>query len=68
MFILNLKKTVHKNQERIKLEYRYEKDGLLDGLVRNFPERKWSRTMQCWHIPDCEKYKDLVKEHFKHPN
>ena len=42
-------KIVHRNETRIQLTYKYDKT--IDNLVRNFPGRKWSKTLKSWHIP-----------------
>jgi site-specific recombinase XerD len=43
---------LHKNEKRIRLEFRY--DAAKADAVKKIEGRRWSKTMQAWHIP-CKK-------------
>ncbi|MBN1251929.1 MAG: tyrosine-type recombinase/integrase [Bacteroidales bacterium] len=49
--------TSHMNENRLKLLFDFDKD-LID-IVKTIPNRKWSKTMNCWHIPDTESINTL---------
>jgi integrase/recombinase XerD len=40
----------HKGENRIALHFAYS--GKLNNRARKNPEARWSRSLQCWHIPD----------------
>ncbi len=40
---------VHKNEKRLKLQFEF--DAELSGKLKNIPDCKWSKTMNCWHVP-----------------
>jgi integrase/recombinase XerD len=49
MQTIRIEPAVHKEEQRIKLLFGYDKE--LISLVRKIPGSAWSRTMKCWHIP-----------------
>ena len=58
METITVNETVHRRQQRYKLEFPY--NSKLTEKVRAIPGRQWSRTMKCWHIPpDTELLKDF---------
>ena len=46
-----LKPLQHRNTLCIAIYYQY--DPFIDKLIRKLPARSWSRTHQCWYIPDA---------------
>jgi len=46
---VRIKYCIHKGEQRLKMVFDYNK-ALID-TVRSAPGRKWSSTMQCWHLP-----------------
>ncbi len=62
MYILNLKRISHKEQDRIAVHFEFDKS--LISCMRSVKGRKWSRTLKCWHIPDNKESVDSLKYHF----
>lgn len=57
--VIEIKKLTHKSQSRIGLFFVYNEE--LIRLVRKLPERKWSNSKKCWHIPYQRSFKSLLK-------
>ena len=57
----------HHGETRLKLLFKYDND--LINIVKGIDGRKWSKTMQCWHIPansDLNKVFDSTSTKEKH--
>ncbi len=50
----------HRGEDRIKLVFDY--DTRLIEKVKKIPERAWSRTMKCWHIPLNQSSKEYLQK------
>ncbi|HSH50305.1 MAG TPA: tyrosine-type recombinase/integrase [Bacteroidales bacterium] len=56
MYTIFTEKALHKGQHRLKVIFRYNEDIL--QRLREVEDARWSRAMNCWHIPytqDCIK-------------
>jgi len=51
--MVHIERIIHKGEKRIKIIFGYDKD--IIARVKQIPDAKWSRTMNCWHVPDNEK-------------
>ena len=49
--------TCHRHENRLKLLFDFDID-LID-IVKTIPNRRWSETMNCWHIPATESINKL---------
>jgi integrase/recombinase XerD len=45
-----ISKIIHRNSERIKVEFPYNKD--ITALIKQVNDARWSQTLRAWHIPD----------------
>ena len=45
-----VERVIHDGESRVALRFPY--DAELIALVKVLPDAKWSRTMNCWHLPD----------------
>jgi integrase/recombinase XerD len=41
---------IHGGESRVTLKFPYDKE--LISIIKEFPEARWSGTMNCWHIKD----------------
>jgi integrase/recombinase XerD len=60
---IRLKPLVHKNEERLFLEFAYDTE--LITLAKNIPGILWSQTRKGWHIPASQELIDTVAELFE---
>jgi integrase/recombinase XerD len=60
---ITLKREEYKNEKRILLYFSYDSE-LID-LTRQISDASWSRTLQCWHVPDKEGIVNVIFEVFK---
>ena len=61
--IIYTEETKHRGDHRIKLIFNYNKEMIDD--IRSIPGRRWSKTMNCWHIPHQTKYLDYLNNYFQ---
>lgn len=47
---ISYRKGVHRGEERLLLDIPYDKD--IIEKIKMIPGRKWSKTKNCWHVPD----------------
>lgn len=53
-------KIFHNNQNRIKIDFPFDKDKVL--LLKQLEDVKWSKTQNAWHIPYTKKsFDELLK-------
>jgi|WetSurSiteA1Bulk_404760.scaffolds.fasta_scaffold65244_2 hypothetical protein len=45
-----VERVIHDGESRVVLRFPYDTE--LIALVKGLPDAKWSRTMNCWHLPD----------------
>ncbi len=55
--------TKHRGDKRVKLIFSYNRKIITD--IREIPGRRWSKTMQCWHIPYQPEYLSYLNDYFK---
>ena len=60
--IINVEKTVHRNQPRLKLLF--DRDDELIQQVRKIQDCRWSATMRCWHIPYYDNHLEFLNRKF----
>jgi integrase/recombinase XerD len=53
-------RVIHYGENRVILKFPYDKE--LISILKELPEARWSRTMNCWHIKDG---RDVVHELFR---
>jgi len=49
---ITLKKGFHRNQNIVRIEFPYDQKVI--DLLRKETTSKWSRTMECWYLPESE--------------
>jgi len=49
MKIIRSRVAMHHNRQRVLLIFDY--DPVLVGKIKELPDRRWSKTLNCWHIP-----------------
>ena len=54
--------TIHRGDYRVKLMFEYNNEIITD--IRSIPGRRWSKTMNCWHIPYKEGYLNYLDAFF----
>ncbi|MFO7827700.1 MAG: tyrosine-type recombinase/integrase [Bacteroidales bacterium] len=59
-----IQKELHRGERRLKIIFRYNDDILRQ--LKEIPDTRWSRTMQCWHIPYTKDYKENLAKKFKY--
>jgi len=62
MKIIHTRIAMHHNKQRVLLIFGY--DPLLVGKIKELPGRKWSKTLNCWHIPYQKDYIDFLNDGF----
>jgi hypothetical protein len=60
--IMTYERIVHRNQARIQLNFPYQTDWI--AQVKSIPDRKWSQSRKCWHIPATQESFELLKTLF----
>jgi hypothetical protein len=58
-----VRKVVHKGNDRIALIFPY--DRMLIEISRQLSGSQWSRTMNCWHIPDSSESVSELRKAFQ---
>ncbi|MBL7135232.1 MAG: site-specific integrase [Candidatus Marinimicrobia bacterium] len=53
---------MHHNRQRVLLIFDY--DPLLVGKIKELPDRRWSKTLNCWHIPFRNDYIVFLNDRF----
>ncbi len=61
---VRIKVMEHKGQKRIALFYTYSVGDTLDQHTRLLPNRIYSQTKKCWHIPFRDDYQDYLKAYY----
>ena len=56
---------IHRGERRIGLQYDYHADGKVDYVTRGLPDRRFSATKKCWHIPYRNDYKSYIRENYR---
>jgi integrase/recombinase XerD len=64
MKTIRLIRSVHKNEERLFLEFDYDTE--LIAIAKAIPGIAWSRTRKCWHIPDTKDAYEQLLSVFPH--
>ena len=64
MYTIFTEKTRHKGQPRIKVLFGYNED--IIQRLRELDDVRWSRTMNCWHIPNTQDCIENLAQKFKH--
>jgi integrase/recombinase XerD len=59
---LNISRTFHRNQNRLKVDFPYNQE--LSGLLKQINDAKWSKTLKAWHIPDTDESFNQLKSLF----
>jgi site-specific recombinase XerD len=54
--------TEHRGEKRVKLLFDYDREKI--DLIRKLPGRRWSKTMNCWHIPYKKDYLRYLTNQF----
>ena len=62
MAILIVKPTIHRDEHRIGLRYRFAAGSDIDRITRQLPGRLYSATNRMWHIPWREDYRDYLHQ------
>lgn len=60
---INLKRANYKNENRLLLEFAYNKDLIV--LIKQLPDAKWSNSLKAWHIADTKENFNAVFLLFK---
>ena len=61
--IIYTEEVQHRGEDRIKLIFSYNKEMIDD--IRTIPGRRWSKTLNCWHIPHKNDYPDYLNNFFR---
>lgn len=61
--IIVLKKIIHRQQERIAVEFKYSLK--VQANIKSLPGIRWSQTHQCWHLPFSKGAYDLFVQKVK---
>jgi len=61
--VIKIEQISHNGTSRIGLFFDY--DEKLIQVVKEFPDRKWSQTKKCWHLPVTKNYKSNLFFKFK---
>lgn len=64
MHTIFIEKVLHKGERRLKVIFRYNNDILRQ--LKEINGTRWSRTMDCWHIPFTKNYKENLIKKFKY--
>ena len=56
---------IHRGEHRIALQYGCHADGKVDYVTRGLPDRRFSATKKCWHIPYRKDYKSYIRENYR---
>jgi site-specific recombinase XerD len=59
---MRISKIVHRDQERIRVEFPYNKHYV--SKLKQIPDARWSRTLKAWHIPYTKEAFALLKSVF----
>jgi len=62
MKIIRTRIAIHHNQRRILLIFDYDPE--LVGKIKELPGRRWSKTLNCWHIPYQKDYLTFLNNRF----
>jgi len=62
MKIIRIRIAMHHNGQRVLLIFDY--DPLLVGKIKKLPDRRWSKTLNCWHIPFRDDYLVFLNDRF----
>ena len=65
-FTITLSKIEHKGQQRIKVEFK--RNPTLISKIKSIPDRKWSATKRCWHVPYSKDSFKIVEQTFGKEN
>jgi hypothetical protein len=58
-----LSKIEHQGEQRIKVEIPFDKEAI--HLLKKIPNRRWSQSKQCWHLPYTKESFEALKSVFK---
>ena len=53
--------TTHRSEDRLKLLCSFDKE--TTQVIKQIPGRKWSASMQCWHIPNNTSIEELNQKY-----
>ena len=60
MSTIQVEKIVHKNENRLSLRFPFDKTTI--ELIKTIPDRRWSHSLNVWHVPDTTETKvELAK-------
>ena len=57
---MRLYKMTHRGASRIRIDFPY--DAKTIARVKELPDRKWSQSKKCWHVPDTAESLRLLQE------
>lgn len=63
---MKISKITHQNEIRICLEFPYDVQTVT--LIKQIPDRLWSKTLKCWHIPYTKEAFEQLKTLFPDEN
>jgi integrase/recombinase XerD len=63
MKTVTVERVIHRGVSRIALKFPYDRE--LISILKELPEARWSKTLNCWHVPDnrsiCESLPELFR-------
>ena len=60
--MIEVKRIEHRGEKRIGLFFPYDPE--IINQVKKLPERRWSQSLGCWHVPDSDKAIQTLKSSF----
>jgi len=62
MEIIHTRVAMHHNMQRVLLIFNYDPGSI--GKIKELPDRRWSKTLNCWHIPFRNDYLVFLNDRF----
>ena len=62
MEIIHTRVAMHHNRQRVLLIFDYDPGSI--GKIKELPDRRWSKTLNCWHIPFRNDYLVFLNDRF----
>lgn len=60
---ITIKRLIYRGESRLMLHFSY--DPVLIDILKHFEDSRWSRTLQCWHIPDGREQLPVLFDAFR---